>query len=583
MRLALGVAREAAKVRLDHYEQLRAKKPDDENSAVALEKKYFDKAKSAKDYRETAHNRQVTGTILSSLPTINIFPPSASFGGLQLANVFYGLAGANTFKASNRDYSANNASVQASFARRKQDWDLQKEQAWLDMERLDHEKAAGDLRVALAKRELEQHDRRTEQSREIDDYMRSKFSNRDLYDWMIGQLSTLYFQAYQLAFDQAKRAERAYRHELAIPASEPPIIKYGYWDSLRKGLLAGDRLAHDLERLDLAYMDRDVRELELRKSVSLAALSPGALQDLREAGECSFGLPEVIFDLDHPGHYLRRIRAVRLTIPAVVGPYTTLGATLELGQHEIRETVDPESYVTRSGAGQAIATSTAMQDGGVFNLDFRDERYLPFEYAGVISNWTLRLPQALRQFDYRTIEDVVIHIDYTARDGGAPLRTACESALVTKINEALAGEQLVQIISVVEAFPNEWEAFFAVDGGGNHVLTLPVGSSHFPYFARRNGIEVSHVACTFLLAEDVGSVANIPGTLADIQASAGTFGPKDGQIMTATFTADTPAAPAPMSLTIDHDDVEDLYDAEDNLDRAKLVGMVLVIRYSLVP
>ena len=30
----------------------------------------------------------------------------------------------------------------------------------------------------------------------------------------------------------ARRAERAYRHELAIQGGDP-IIKYGYWDSLR--------------------------------------------------------------------------------------------------------------------------------------------------------------------------------------------------------------------------------------------------------------------------------------------------------------------------------------------------------------
>src|SRR5690606_12967260 len=84
-----------------------------------------------------------------------------------------------------------------------------------------------------------------------------------------------------------------------------------------------------------------VREFELRKSVSLAELDPVELRTLQETGKCEISLPEVLFDLDHPGHYLRRIRAVRLTIPAVVGPYTSLGARLKLTSHRTRKDVMP--------------------------------------------------------------------------------------------------------------------------------------------------------------------------------------------------------------------------------------------------
>ncbi len=69
---------------------------------------------------------------------------------------------------------------------------------------------------------------------------------------MVGQLSAVYFQSYQLAFDLAKRAERCFRHELGL--SDSNYVRYGYWDSLRKGLLAGERLGHDLRRLDAAYL-----------------------------------------------------------------------------------------------------------------------------------------------------------------------------------------------------------------------------------------------------------------------------------------------------------------------------------------
>lgn len=46
-------------------------------------------------------------------------------------------------------------------------------------------------------------------------------------------------------------------------------------------LFAGEHLAKDLRRLDKAHMERDLREYELRKSISLAQLDPAALYHLQ--------------------------------------------------------------------------------------------------------------------------------------------------------------------------------------------------------------------------------------------------------------------------------------------------------------
>lgn len=53
----------------------------------------------------------------------------------------------------------------------------------------------------------------------------------------------------------------------------------------------------------------------------------------------------------------------------------------------------------------------------MFGLNFRDERYVPFEDAGAISKWHMELPKDFKPFDYNTISDVVIHLRYTAVDG----------------------------------------------------------------------------------------------------------------------------------------------------------------------
>ena len=56
-------------------------------------------------------------------------------------------------------------------------------------------------------------------------------------------------------------------------------------------------------------------------------------------------LPEEVFDMDYPGHYLRRLKTVGLTIPCVAGPYTTVSCTLTLTRNSMRV------KNTSSGAG----------------------------------------------------------------------------------------------------------------------------------------------------------------------------------------------------------------------------------------
>ncbi|HEY3089517.1 MAG TPA: hypothetical protein VII16_14820 [Actinomycetes bacterium] len=40
-----------------------------------------------------------------------------------------------------------------------------------------------------------------------------------------------------------------------------------------------------------------------------------------------------------------------------------------------------------------VATSTGQNDAGVFEFSFRDERYMPCEGAGAVSDWRLELPK----------------------------------------------------------------------------------------------------------------------------------------------------------------------------------------------
>ena len=254
---------------------------------------------------------------------------------------------------------------------------------------------------------------------------------------MTNQVSAIFFQCYQMAYDLAKRSEVCFRFELGL--QESSYIQFGYWDSLKKGLLAGEKLFQDLKRLDTAYLDQNRREYEISKSVSFLQFDSFALINLKLTGECIISLPEAYFDMDYPGHYMRRLRNVSLTIPCVTGPYTSVNCTLTPLQNKIRvnQAAMPKPYPEQPvasdtrfsynfAATNSIATSTAQNDSGMFEVNFRDERYFPFEGLGVISQWQLSMPTDCNDFDFETISDVILNLRYTARDGGDALRGAAK-------------------------------------------------------------------------------------------------------------------------------------------------------------
>ncbi len=298
------------------------------------------------------------------------------------------------------------------------------------------------LHVAMLTDDLQAHDKQIANAADTLAFLTGKYTNQELYEWTVGQVSSVYFGAYKLAFDTAKKAERCFEHELGTDAE---FVTGPYWDSLRKGLLAANALLHDIKRMEVAYLDRNRREFELTKHISLAQLDPAALLALRTTGSCDFEVPEVIYDLDYAGHYFRRLKTVSVSIPCVIGPYTTVNATLSLTANRYRaRTTMPSSgtpndryaenptgddrFVYHVGSVQSIATSTGVSDSGTFELNFHDDRYLPFEGCGAIGRWHLELPGDYRQFDYGSISDVLLHVCYTAR-GDAGLKAVASEAL----------------------------------------------------------------------------------------------------------------------------------------------------------
>lgn len=421
---------------------------------------------------------------------------TAEIGGAQFSAAVQVASRALQLAASMETFEGNKASIEAGYDRRQDDWTFQADSAEFELAQLAKQIEASQLRVALAEQDLANHDLQIENSRAVAAYMAGKYTNQDLYAWMVSQVSSLHFQAFQLAADLAKRAERCYRFELGI--EQAAFITPGSWDSLRKGLLAGERLELDLQRMEAAYLQENRREYELTKHVSLRQLNPQALLMLKATGQCEFELPEWLFDLDCPGHFMRRIKTVSLSLPCVVGPQVSVNCTARLLRSQVRRTAlasgpyaetgteDPR-FATYLGAIESVVTSGASNDNGMFETNLRDERYLPFEGSGAIGRWRLELPAEFRQFDYMTIADAVLHLRYTARDGGLPLRQAAVGHLGGLL-QATDDVLMTHLVSLRQDFPGEWQRFVA---GEDLVLRLDRG--HFPYMAQGRTIEIQAV------------------------------------------------------------------------------------------
>ncbi len=473
-------------------------------------------------------------------PTVN-----ATMGGSTIGNSAEMAVKTLASIASTMVKTAGLISTASDFGRRAHGWEHQKRLAEAELPRIERELEVAGVVQRIAEANLSSHDVRRENLTKELEYLQTKFTNEQLYAWMTDQLSGLYFQAYKLAYDVAQRAERCFRYEMGLTTSN--YLSFGYWDSRRKGLLAGEKLLHDLHRLEAAYREGNRREYELTKHVALSNLDPVALLRLRTEGDCFVDIPEVWFDMDFPGHYHRRLKSVRLSLPAITGPYTTIACTLTMTANSLRTsgTVGGGDYA-RDLAGpdprfrdelaaiQSIATSSGRQDAGLFEFSFRDERYLPFEGAGAISSWRIRLNGEIPQFDLSSITDAVIHLDYTAREGGDALRTAAVANLRDHFSEVAAAEAkhgLFRVYDIRREFATAWHQFLHPGvAGADQVLTLPDLAARLPYFTRAFPTkEVSRIELVARGAEGmayealVSSLGTEPGDEVALAAD-GTFG-----------------------------------------------------------
>lgn len=360
------------------------------------------------------------------IPTIG----GTSEGGFQPGSSVSEAASLSDGVGAMMAHRAGMAQTDAQNRRRKDEWELQRNLADHDCDQISAQIEGAKLRLEIATKTVKSHESKKHYAQEQDILLRGKFTNGQLYQVLAQRLARIHQESYQVAYGLAKLAEKAYQYERATGETK---IGFDYWSSGQHGLLAGDSLMLSLDQLEAAYEQENEREFEIEKTISLNALTSAELHNLKTTGSCTFTLNEELFDRDFPGHYRRRIKSLAVTIPAIVGPYQNVRATLT--QTLNRVILAPDSaavdFLLPEGAGkhgvgsdrnirtdwrkrQKIALSKGVDDSGLFELNFRDERYLPFEGTGAVSDWKLDMPLDNNSIDFKSISDVIIRLRYTA-------------------------------------------------------------------------------------------------------------------------------------------------------------------------
>jgi hypothetical protein len=450
----------------------------------------------------------VIALALSLIPQVNAHGTplgvgaALGFGGVQLSK--YAELGSKMLRlaADEMNYRANRASKLASFQRRIDEWVLQNNLAASELMQIGRQIISSLIREQISKKEYDNHKEQIKNAKDIETLLNTKFTNHDLYIWIQGEISRVYYDCYKFAFDVAKKAEQVMKYDLmSEELDDIDFVKFNYWDSGRNGLLSGEGLYLDLKRMEMAYHDHNKREYEITKHISLQQLDPKSLLQLKATGSCQITIPEWLFDMDCPGHYMRRIKTVSLSIPCVAGPYTSINCTLSLLKNTIRKSpiisdgyarstdVEDPRFKDYFGTIQSIVTSNAQVDSGLFETNLRDERYLPFEGAGAESTWKLELPSDFKQFDYNTISDVILHLRYTSREGGAQLKSESISHIKTDIVKDEKASGMIRSFSLKHDFPTEWYKFIS----SREDLKIVVKKDYFPYISMGFKITISKV------------------------------------------------------------------------------------------
>jgi hypothetical protein len=378
-------------------------------------------------FRQQAADTQQQASIINGV--VGVFTGVAELASenpMGLASVMQGVTSLEGASAAQSSGQADQAAIkaqsdalQASMERRTDEWKLAKSLADIDTTISQQQVNALQTQAVVAGDQAAIAAASYADAKAKLGFLQQKFTSAALYQWMSGVLGGTYRYMLQQATATARLAEQQLAFERQLPS--PGFIKTDYWTVTGApvatgGLTGSARLLADLTALDEYASQTDRRKLQLTQTTSLAALSPVDVQQFRQTGVLPFATPMQLFQRGLPGLYLATIHQVRVSVIALVPPEQGIRALLSNGGTSRIVVSDGGVYRTETlvRPAETVAFTAPANATGVFSVDLQPDLLLPFEGSGIDTTWELRMPKAANPFDFRTIADVQIAIDYTA-------------------------------------------------------------------------------------------------------------------------------------------------------------------------
>jgi hypothetical protein len=188
---------------------------------------------------------------------------------------------------------------------------------------------------------------------------------------------------------------------------------------------------------------------------------------------------------------------VRLSVIALIPPAAGIRATLAQNSPSYVVIGGPSfsRVKVRGGGFDEVALSSPFSDTGVFELDPQPQLRFPFEGSGLDTRWTLRLPRPANAFDFATIGDVMMTVEYTALSD-ANLRSQVIAGLPATTEVTLP-------LSLRWRYPDQWyQLHNRRDRTPPFKVELELTAGLLP--PHLQSVQLAHVA--LLLAHDSGTL-----------------------------------------------------------------------------
>lgn len=416
-----------------------------------------------------------------------------NWGGAAAATALNFARAGEQISANDLDTQAQVRAIIASQERRQDEWQLQVDLGNKDLQIGNQQISLALDRVAIAERESRIARIQRNQAIDMLRFLSTKFTGREFYDWLQGVLAEIYASLLRMATTTAQQAERqlSFQRQQSLPG----IIKQNYWAAAsgwdttnsiqnlpdRRGITGSARLLQDISTLDQYAFDSEKRLLNLSQTFSLSRQFPIEFQELGQTGLLNFATTLSMFDEGFPGHFMRLIKKVRVTVIALIPPTQGIRATLSTGGLSRVVTGDPNfPIVVIRQNPQAVALSSAVASTGVFELDVQSDLVYPFDGMGVDASWTLELPPAGNPFDFNTLFDVLITFEYTALNNSNLRERAVKQLPARMVSD--------RSWSVRQDLPDVW--YDLANQASNQLeVLLPLSKADFPSYPGSISIE----------------------------------------------------------------------------------------------